>query len=93
MLTAKLRLNLQNQVNRIITIIVVGVVGATVSARAAESAAGVEFFEKRIRPVLADHCYKCHAASSDKLKGGLFLDLHQEAWWRAGVPRTRLSVC
>jgi hypothetical protein len=23
----------------------------------------------------------------DKLKGGLFLDLHQEAWLRAGVPR------
>jgi hypothetical protein len=23
----------------------------------------------------------------DKLKGGLFLDLHQEIWWRAGVPR------
>ncbi len=23
----------------------------------------------------------------DKLKGGLFLDLHQDAWLRAGVPR------
>jgi len=23
----------------------------------------------------------------DTLKGGVFLDLHQEAWWRAGVPR------
>jgi hypothetical protein len=23
----------------------------------------------------------------DQLKGGLFLDLHQEAWLRAGVPR------
>src|SRR5688572_29802879 len=37
----------------------------------------VEFFEKKIRPVLADHCYKCHsadAAKSKKLKAGLFLD-------------------
>jgi hypothetical protein len=34
----------------------------------------VDFFEKRIRPVLADHCYKCHSASSEKLKGGLLLD-------------------
>src|SRR3954451_19794159 len=36
-------------------------------------AAGLEFFEKKIRPVLADHCYKCH--SGEKLKGGLQIDL------------------
>jgi len=35
---------------------------------------GIEFFEKRIRPVLADHCYKCHSAESEKVKGGLLLD-------------------
>ena len=39
----------------------------------------VDFFEKRIRPVLADRCYQCHSASSEKLKGGLLLDT------RAGV--------
>jgi hypothetical protein len=33
-----------------------------------------EFFEKRIRPVLVDNCYKCHSASSPKVKGGLLLD-------------------
>src|SRR6266480_2042603 len=33
-----------------------------------------EFFEKKIRPVLVEHCYKCHSASSEKLKGELFLD-------------------
>ncbi len=33
-----------------------------------------EFFEKRIRPVLADRCYKCHSAEADALKGELFLD-------------------
>ena len=43
--------------------------------RAAEpSAAGLDFFEKRIRPVLADRCYKCHSAGADKVKGGLLLD-------------------
>jgi hypothetical protein len=38
---------------------------------------GAEFFEKRIRPVLAEHCFKCHsaeAAKAKKLKGGLLLD-------------------
>src|SRR5260221_1837272 len=31
-----------------------------------------EFFEKQVRPVLANTCYKCHGA--DKQKGGLRLD-------------------
>src|SRR5690349_6074343 len=26
--------------------------------------ADLEFFEKRIRPVLVQHCYECHAATS-----------------------------
>ncbi|MDP6036319.1 MAG: c-type cytochrome domain-containing protein, partial [Verrucomicrobiota bacterium] len=43
------------------------------------SAADLEFFEKRIRPVLAEHCYKCHSAKSKKLKGKLRLD------YRAGA--------
>ncbi|HSU69315.1 MAG TPA: PSD1 and planctomycete cytochrome C domain-containing protein, partial [Tepidisphaeraceae bacterium] len=37
-------------------------------------AADLEFFESRVRPVLVDHCYKCHSASAEKLKGGLHLD-------------------
>lgn len=42
-------------------------------------AADLEFFEKRIRPILVEQCYKCHSAKSNKLKGGLRLD------YRAGV--------
>lgn len=34
----------------------------------------IEFFEKRIRPVLAEHCYECHSASAKKLGGNLLLD-------------------
>src|SRR5438309_1092463 len=33
-----------------------------------------EFFEKKIRPLLVENCYKCHSHESEKLKGGLFLD-------------------
>ena len=36
--------------------------------------AGLEFFEKKVRPVLVEHCYKCHSSSAEKLKGGLRLD-------------------
>jgi len=38
---------------------------------------GIEFFEKNIRPVLADQCYKCHsqeAKEKKKLKAKLYLD-------------------
>ena len=35
---------------------------------------GVDFFEKKIRPILVDHCYSCHSTASEKIKGGLLLD-------------------
>jgi hypothetical protein len=34
---------------------------------------GVEFFEKRVRPVLVERCYECHSTAK-KAKGGLLLD-------------------
>src|SRR4051812_6223145 len=33
-----------------------------------------EFFEKKIRPILVENCYKCHSHDSEKVKGGLLLD-------------------
>jgi uncharacterized protein DUF1553/uncharacterized protein DUF1549/cytochrome c len=35
---------------------------------------GLDFFEKKIRPLLVERCYECHSAESKKLKGGLRLD-------------------
>ncbi|HTN02166.1 MAG TPA: c-type cytochrome domain-containing protein, partial [Planctomycetaceae bacterium] len=46
------------------------------SAHAADDA-GLELFEKKIRPVLVQHCYECHAADAKKLGGGLLLDSRQ----------------
>ncbi|MBI2806805.1 MAG: PSD1 domain-containing protein [Planctomycetes bacterium] len=34
----------------------------------------LEFFEKNVRPVLVQHCFECHAATSKRVKGGLRLD-------------------
>ncbi|MCB1086214.1 MAG: hypothetical protein KDM63_04160, partial [Verrucomicrobiae bacterium] len=34
----------------------------------------IAFFETKIRPVLAEKCYSCHSAKSEKLKAGLQLD-------------------
>jgi mono/diheme cytochrome c family protein len=45
----------------------------TGAASAAPAAEQIEFFEARIRPLFADHCYSCHSAK-EKIKGGLRLD-------------------
>ena len=45
-------------------------------ARAAISPEALEFFESRIRPVLAQDCYECHRTGGKK-KGGLVLDLRE----------------
>ena len=44
-------------------------------AAAGESdGAGSQFFESKVRPLLAEHCYRCHSARAPKVKGGLRLD-------------------
>ncbi|MBA4065761.1 MAG: hypothetical protein C0501_18985 [Isosphaera sp.] len=56
--------------------------GALVAARAEASdpkpdPKGAAFFEAKIRPVLVEHCFRCHSADAQKagkLKGGLRLD-------------------
>jgi hypothetical protein len=47
----------------------------------AESPDDLAFFESKIRPVLENHCLKCH--NSEKRKGGLTLD-HKDASLRGG---------
>ncbi len=44
---------------------------------------GILFFESHIRPVLVEHCYKCHSAESKKLKAELYLD-SREGFLRGG---------
>jgi len=53
---------------------------ASVGLSAAPTPGQVEFFEKNIRPVLAERCYECHN-SGDSAKGGLALD------WRGGLAK------
>ncbi len=38
------------------------------------TAAQIEFFENKVRPVLADKCYRCHGDDEKKLKAGLHLN-------------------
>ena len=56
----------------------------TASATAAEpTKAQLDFFEAKIRPILADNCYKCHSAEQGKSKGDLTLDT-REGWSKGG---------
>jgi len=56
--------------------------GLLLPATAQNQPDGVEFFEKKIRPLLAEHCYECHSAGK-KTKGGLNLD-SREGWMKGG---------
>jgi hypothetical protein len=40
----------------------------------AASTEQLDFFERRIRPVLIEHCYECHAVDSKIIQGGLRVD-------------------
>jgi|HigsolmetaAR202D_1030399.scaffolds.fasta_scaffold07004_2 Protein of unknown function (DUF1553)./Protein of unknown function (DUF1549)./Planctomycete cytochrome C. len=43
----------------------------------AQNPDGLEFFEKKIRPVLVSQCYACHSASSKPLMGQFSLDTRE----------------
>jgi hypothetical protein len=52
-------------------------------ATPAISPGDLQFFESKIRPLLADKCYQCHSREADKVRGGLMLDT-REAWLSGG---------
>lgn len=56
---------------------------AASSGKKIEDAAGLVFFENKIRPVLVDKCYRCHSVQSKKLKAGLMLD-HRSRMLKGG---------
>jgi hypothetical protein len=42
----------------------------------------LEFFEKKVRPLLVEECYGCHSSDAKKLGGELYLD--RRSGWQAG---------
>jgi len=56
------------------TVLPILIATTLLSARGLAAASDEEFFEKQIRPVLAEQCYECHSATSKKIKGGLHVD-------------------
>jgi hypothetical protein len=63
--------------------VVAGWVLLAASSIAWADEAGIEFFEKKIRPLLVEHCYECHAAGAKKIGGKLLLD-HSDGLLKGG---------
>lgn len=64
------------------------IAGAGRLLAATPDAAGIEFFERKVRPLLAENCYSCH--DGEKQKGKLRLD--SPAFIRAGGERGAVIV-
>lgn len=58
----------------LMVVIVVGCGSAAFGDEKKPTAKDIAFFNRKIRPVLIQHCYKCHSAKSKNLQGGLWLD-------------------
>lgn len=50
---------------------------AVQAAASKPSAAQLQFFESKIRPVLVNNCYRCHSSQAPKLKGGLSVEFRE----------------
>ena len=59
------------------------ILSASAASTQADDAAGIAFFEQKVRPVLVENCYECHSERAKKLKGGLLLD-SQAGWQKMG---------
>jgi hypothetical protein len=67
---------------RLLPVLVFAVSFSVPAWAAPEQVAKLEFFESKIRPMFAKHCYECHSAESGKSKGDLLLD--SRAAWQVG---------
>ena len=64
----------------IVLILLMQCLALTDAGRLSAQDTAAEFFEKKIRPALVEHCVRCHG--EDKVQGGLRLDTREG--WKAG---------
>ncbi|QDV68875.1 Planctomycete cytochrome C [Rosistilla carotiformis] len=62
------------QCRRIVAALLISVASTTSWGAELGNADPLEFFEKRVRPVLVEHCYSCHSVEASKLQAGLRVD-------------------
>jgi hypothetical protein len=59
-------------------------IAALTAALPAQQPGPADYFEKQIRPLLAENCYACHSGASNPVMGGLRLD-GEEAFRKGGA--------
>ncbi len=62
---------------KLIASLLLAAASAALAGDGAPDAAALEFFENKVRPLLAEHCYRCHSAGAEakgKLKAGFRVD-------------------
>ncbi len=57
-----------------VVFVVAAIAGSTNAQDAQAQSADLDFFEKEVRPLLAEHCYSCHSANAKKIQAGLLVD-------------------
>jgi len=57
-----------------VTVILTALLSANAGAAPRPAREGLEFFEKKIRPVLLRHCYECHSGDAAKAKSHFKID-------------------
>ena len=62
---------------RLLALVSVASLGAADAPEPKMDPAGLEFFEKNIRPILTERCYECHSKEKGVSKGGLIMDSRQ----------------
>lgn len=70
----------------LLLVMTVSLVQSSLSVAHGDDDARLEFFEKKIRPVLVEHCYACHSGAPDEVEAKLWLD-SKEGWTRGGAVR------
>ncbi|MBI1371649.1 MAG: DUF1549 domain-containing protein [Phycisphaera sp.] len=79
--------DMRSRISDVTCAAVAAVLCATVAhaadAPAKPDPAGVAFFESKVRPILAQRCYKCHSAKAERLRGNLYLDT-RAGWVKGG---------
>ena len=68
---------------RLLPIMGLALLAGAVAAQEPASPDQIVFFEKEVRPLLIERCYKCHSRDAEKVKGGLHLDT-RDGWVRGG---------
>ena len=69
-----------------LVVLLSGIASSSLTAQSMEAPSDrdIAFFESKIRPILIENCFNCHASDAERIRGGLVLD-SREGWVIGGI--------